>query len=203
MGHSFSDMLMLASFTTILASVFVSSQAFSIAPQSLNSLYAAPVSGDEYDNAAQYELIELSPEEVEELLSEIHTPSVDHLLHPSDYIDVEEAEDDVPAADYHLSDYYQDDEEEEQIEQLKQLEHLLEERGQSKEQTSTTTTPATPATTTTTARPVLRRMTKERRGMVEEPIFRPGNANDPQFMYRGRKKRSAPIPPFVQSPTKY
>ena len=89
-------------------------------------LYAAPVSGDEYDNAAQYELIELSPEEVEELLSEIHTPSVDHLLHPSDYIDVEEAEDDVPAADYHLSDYYQDDEEEEQIEQLKQLEHLLE-----------------------------------------------------------------------------
>ena len=89
-------------------------------------LYAAPVSGDEYDNAAQYELIELSPEEVEELLSEIHTPSVDHLLLPSDYIDVEEAED-VPAADYHLPDYYQDDdEEEEQIEQLKQLEHLLE-----------------------------------------------------------------------------
>merc|ERR1712227_771056 len=194
--HSFSDMLMLASFTTILASVFVSSQAFSIAPQSLNSLYAAPVSGDEYDNAAQYELIELSPEEVEELLSEIHTPSVDHLLHPSDYIEVEEAEDDVPAADYHLSDYYQDDEEEEQIEQLKQLEHLLEERGQSKEQTSTTTA-------TTTPRPVLRRMTKERRGMVEEPIFRPGNANDPQFMYRGRKKRSAPIPPFAQSQTKY
>ena len=63
---------------------------------------------------------------MEELLSEIHTPSVDHLLLPSDYIDVEEAED-VPAADYHLPDYYQDDdEEEEQIEQLKQLEHLLE-----------------------------------------------------------------------------
>ena len=39
---------------------------------------------------------------------------------------------------------------------------------------------------------------KERRGMMEEPIFRPDSARDPQYMYRGRRKRAAPIPPFVQ-----
>lgn len=63
-----------------------------------------------------------------------------------------------------------------------------------------TTSPETTTSTTTTAAPrhAMRRMTKERRGMMEEPIFRPDSARDPQFMYRGRKKRSAPIPPFVQ-----
>ena len=61
------------------------------------------------------------------------------------------------------------------------------------EQTVPTTT-----TTTTTMRPVMRVMTKERRGMMEEPIFRPENAKDPQFIYRGRKKRSAPIVPFMK-----
>merc|ERR1712137_1150176 len=64
-----------------------------------------------------------------------------------------------------------------------------------------TEAPATtsPETTTTAApRHAMRRMTKERRGMMEEPIFRPDSARDPQYMYRGRKKRSAPIPPFVQ-----
>ena len=34
--------------------------------------------------------------------------------------------------------------------------------------------------------------------MMEEPIFRPDSARDPQYMYRGRRKRAAPIPPFVQ-----
>merc|ERR1712179_750744 len=63
-----------------------------------------------------------------------------------------------------------------------------------------TTSPETTTTSTTTAAPrhAMRRMTKERRGMMEEPIFRPDSARDPQYMYRGRKKRSAPIPPFVQ-----
>ena len=64
-----------------------------------------------------------------------------------------------------------------------------------------TTSPETTTTSTTTSaapRHAMRRMTKERRGMMEEPIFRPDSARDPQFMYRGRKKRSAPIPPFVQ-----
>ena len=56
----------------------------------------------------------------------------------------------------------------------------------------------TSTTTTTAPRHSMRRMTKERRGMMEEPIFRPDSARDPQYMYRGRKKRSAPIPPFVQ-----
>merc|ERR1712233_58037 len=68
---------------------------------------------------------------------------------------------------------------------------------------TTTSAPSTTSasTTTTTARP-LRIMTKERRGMVEEPIFRPGNAKDPHFMYRGRKKRSVPLPPFVSKTNK-
>merc|ERR1711971_713815 len=66
-----------------------------------------------------------------------------------------------------------------------------------------TTTPdpettITSTTTTTAPKHTMRRMTKERRGMMEEPIFRPDSARDPQYMYRGRKKRSAPIPPFVQ-----
>merc|ERR1711988_1966316 len=64
--------------------------------------------------------------------------------------------------------------------------------------TTTPETTITSTTTTTTApRHSMRRMTKERRGMMEEPIFRPDSARDPQYMYRGRKKRSAPIPPFV------
>merc|ERR1712110_963434 len=61
-----------------------------------------------------------------------------------------------------------------------------------------TTTTTTSTTTTAAPRHAIRRMTKERRGMMEEPIFRPDRARDPQYMYRGRKKRSAPIPPFVQ-----
>ena len=64
-----------------------------------------------------------------------------------------------------------------------------------------TTSPETTTTSTTASaapRHAMRRMTKERRGMMEEPIFRLDSARDPQFMYRGRKKRSAPIPPFVQ-----
>ena len=36
-------------------------------------------------------------------------------------------------------------------------------------------------------------LSAERRGMKEEPIFRPEGARDPR--YKGRKKRS--VPPFV------
>ena len=82
---------------------------------------------------------------------------------------------------------------------LQNIEEAEQEKLTSTAATTTTTTPAP----VTTPKQVLRTMTKERRGMMEEPIFRPGNANDPQFMYRGRKKRSAPIPPFVQKPSRY
>ena len=67
--------------------------------------------------------------------------------------------------------------------------------------TAPSTTIASTTSTTTTARPLLT-MTKERRGMFEEPIYRPGNAKDPHFMYRGRKKRSIPLPPFVSKTNK-
>ena len=61
---------------------------------------------------------------MEALVSELHNPSVDHMLLPSDYDEVAQ---DYP---YQVPDYYQADADEDineqQIEQLKQLENLLE-----------------------------------------------------------------------------
>merc|ERR1719411_2518927 len=48
----------------------------------------------------------------------------------------------------------------------------------------------------TTVKPTIReetKMTKERRGMLEVPNFRPDEAKDPNFLFRGGKKRSAPV----------
>ena len=86
---------------------------------------------------------------------------------------------------------------------LAMLYNLLEDREQQQEAgeavESSTPAPPTPGTTPPTPRPGLI-MTKERRGMAEEPILRPDSARDPQYLYRGRKKRSAePVPPFVQT----
>ena len=86
---------------------------------------------------------------------------------------------------------------------LARLYNLLEDREQQQEAgeavESSTLAPPTPGTTPPTPRPGLI-MTKERRGMAEEPIQRPDSARDPQYLYRGRKKRSAePVPPFVQT----
>ena len=69
------------------------------------------------------------------------------------------------------------------------------------------------STIRTTVNPTIReetKMTKERRGMLEVhnftfeiyfsenifikvPILRPDEARDPKFLFRGRKKRSAPV----------
>ena len=85
---------------------------------------------------------------------------------------------------------------------LARLYNLLEDREQQEAGEaveSSTPAPPTPGTTPPTPRPGLI-MTKERRGMAEEPILRPDSARDPQYLYRGRKKRSAePVPPFVQT----
>ena len=81
---------------------------------------------------------------------------------------------------------------------LAMLYNLLEDREQQQEAGEAVES-STPATTPPTPRPGLI-MTKERRGMAEEPILRPDSARDPQYLYRGRKKRSAePVPPFVQT----
>jgi len=160
---------------------------------------------NQYGNIPQYEVLELTSSELEDLLSNVHSPAIDHLLMQEEYGDANGDLGDYSS--YPLNnDYYQEDDND-QIHQLKWLQDYMnegqqvqgEDRQTNLKMATTTAPPTTEASTTTTSRPVIRRMTKERRGMMEEPIFRPDNARDPQFMYRGRKKRSAPVPPFINA----
>ena len=73
-------------------------------------------------------MVELTPEDLEALVSELHNPSVDHMLLPSEYdVSDEDGQDySYPVPDYYQAEDADEDINEQQIEQLKQLENLLE-----------------------------------------------------------------------------
>jgi len=173
-----------------------------------------PVYELDQDRIPEYEVLELSPAELDSLLQEVHSPAVDHVLYPAEYDWEDRNQEDTIYPGYYpltLPDYLEEEHPEQQLHNLGFLpqlgevpetnQNLFEALSHSTTTTAPSTTIASTTSTTTTARPLLT-MTKERRGMFEEPIFRPGNAKDPHFMYRGRKKRSIPLPPFVSKTNK-
>merc|ERR1711963_575195 len=137
---------------------------------------------NQYGNIPQYEVLELTSSELEDLLSNVHSPAIDHLLMQEEYGDANGDLGDYSS--YPLNnDYYQEDDND-QIHQLKWLQDYMNEGQQVQgedRQTNLKMASATAPPTTEASTPVIRRMTKERRGMKEEPIFRPDNARDPQF----------------------
>jgi len=193
-----------------LAAFIINCQAFSLPSNQFDS--RNPVYEPDRDSIPDYEVLELSPAELDSLLEEVHSPAVDHILYPNEYDWEDNNQEDAVYPGYYpltLPDYYEDAQQPElQLQNLgfqprfrETNQNLIKEVSQSDMTTSAPSTTTASTTTTATARP-LRIMTKERRGMVEKPIFRPGNAKDPHFMYRGRKKRSVPLPPFVSKTNK-
>merc|ERR1712183_774528 len=145
------------------------------------------------EEAPEYEIVEITPNELEAIVN-IHNPAIDHLIYPADFFEVLQ---DPSSIDYLDASYHEDKDDfpfygenlntENLKYLLKEAENPLDGLEKSPPRTSTIRTTVTPTIRKET------KMTKERRGMLEVPNFRPDEARDPKFLFRGRKKRSAPV----------